>query len=495
VLFLGLSLRGLTRHAIWLDEAYSLAVARQGFLSIASSLKDASGPPLYYWILHIWIALFGDGPTGARSLSIVFGVLLVGATALLGHRLGGTQAGLAAGFVMAATPMAVQFGQETRMYTLLPLLAVLAAERLLAYTETGSRQALLAHVALLAAALYTHNWGLLLVPGAVTAAVAVTPRPRVRGALLGIAAAILLYAPWVPVLRAQAGAASYLFIEMVQAIPAWELPFRSLVLFGSGVGTTGGEARSLLPGAGGGLVACAWCLLILAGLLGPRGRERLAVLFMGAIPLAAAAAYSGLVRPIYLLGRYEIMVLPLFLALVAACAASLVRGGALAGLVALWTLMLAILSLGYAGRIERRFPEEGLAGRLAPALRDGDLVVFTGLYRAAMEYYLMRSGAPFRAASFPPDVARHLGWFYDSLYRMDDPGLAGAARADCPAEGRRTWVIATRTRTSDLLLKTLDGCSRVSGPFADLGPPWNCMLLAVPRDDSARAAGTRHAAR
>ena len=162
---------------------------------------------------------------------------------------------------------------------------------------------------------------------------------------------------------------------------------------------------------------------------------------------------------------------------------------------ALWTLVLAILSLQYTGRIERRFPEESLARRLAPALRDGDLVVFTGLYRAAMEYYLRRSGASFVAASFPPDVARHLGWFYDALYRPDDPDLAAAATADCPLEGRRTWVIATRTRTSDLLLRTLDGCSGMSGPFADLGPPWNCILLAVPRDVSPLAATTAHAAR
>src|SRR5207245_3044149 len=235
LLALGLSLRGLTRHGLWLDEAYAVAVARQGLGAIAPSLIDESGPPLYYLILHLWIALFGDGIVAVRLLSILFGLLLVPATAILARRLGGERAGLAAAFLAAATPMAVQFSQETRMYTLMPLLAVLAAERLLAYVEEGGRGAALAHALLLAALCYTHNWGVLLLPSAALGAVvAAAPRlegdlgaalrpgggtaswGRLQGAGAAQVLAVILYLPWARVLLSQAAAPSYLFIGMVQ---------------------------------------------------------------------------------------------------------------------------------------------------------------------------------------------------------------------------------------------------------------------------------------
>ena len=145
---------------------------------------------------------------------------------------------------------------------------------------------------------------------------------------------------------------------------------------------------------------------------------------------------------------------------------------------------LAGLSLDYTGRIERRFPEESMARTLAPELRPGDRVVFTGLYRASMEYYLRHAGAAFEAASFPPDVAEHLGWFYDGLYALNDPALAAAARDDCPAGGRRTWIVATGTRTCRLLLDRLALCAILESPFQRLGPPASYVLRAAPKAGS-----------
>jgi hypothetical protein len=108
-------------------------------------------------------------------------------------------------------------------------------------------------------------------------------------------------------------------------------------------------------------------------------------------------------------------------------------------------------------------------------------VVFTGLYRAALEYHLRRKGARFEAVSFPPDAGEHLGWFDDDVYAADDPALAAVARADCPRPGGRAWVVASGTRTCDLLLRTLSSCARLSAPFSSLGPPWTALLLAESR--------------
>jgi len=478
----GLRLDGLTRHPIWLDEAYSVAVARQPLWAIAPSLADESGPPLYYLLLHGWIGFFGEGQTAVRLLSLFCGVLLVPATARLARRLAGEGGGLAAALLMAATPMAVQFSQEARMYTLLPLLAVLAAERLLAWLQCGTRHALAAHALLLAAIVYTHNWGLLILPAAGAVAM-LYPGERLRGWVIGASLALLLYAPWVPVLAAQVRDPSYRFIQLVQTIPWWQLPFRSLLIFAAGVGDIGGQAVSLVPAPASYLFA-GWLLWLLVApiLRGAGRRESLALLLYAALPPAAAALFTALARPIYLLGRYEILILPVALAAAGAAVTRMFRGPRLVILVTIWVLALSGLSVRYTSGVHRRFPEPIMAAVLSPNLLPGDRVVFCGLYRAAMEYHLRRAGGTFEPASFPPEAASHLGWYYESLYRPDAPGLLTAASDHCPEPGTRTWVVATSGATCGVLIDTLKACARLSSPFLRLGVPANQVLLAEPRE-------------
>jgi hypothetical protein len=480
LLGLGLRLHGLGRHPIWLDEAYSVWLAGQEAPDLIAAVAGHSGPPLYYLLLRAWMLLFGDGPAAVRALSIGFGLALIPATALLARRIGGAAAGWGAALLAAATPMLVQFSQEARMYTLLPLLAVGAADRLLAYLQEGSRGALAAHALLLAAACWTHNWGVLFLPAAGLAVLVRCPR-RLRGWLVAATAAAALYAPWAPALAAQAGETSYRFVEVVQDAPAWSLPLRSAVLFSSGIGASGGRAGSLLPPPGGALVALAWAALLLAG--AARNRDARAMLALAATPLLLAAALTAAARPIYLLGRYEIGVLGILLAVAAAAAADLTRGRGLPILLAAWACLLTLGSLATTSAVQRRFPEPALAEALAPHLRAGDRVVFTGLLRVATEYHLRRAGAAFEGASFPAEAARHPAWYHDRDYDPGDPALGREARLHCPGEGRRTWVLATATAASNLLLRELAACADLRRPFLDRGPPAADIGLAVPRRD------------
>jgi len=477
-----LRLHGLTRHDLWLDEANSVAIARQPFLAIPAALANDSSPPLYYWLLHFWIRVFGESEAAVRLPAVVLGVLLIPAAALLARRLAGERAGVAAAWIVAATPMAVQFSQQARMYMLLPLLATIAAERLLAYIEDGGRGTLVAHALALVACFYTHNWGLLLLPGA-AAAVALAPRRRLAGWAVGAAVAAALYLPWVPVLWGQIQGSSYRFIELTQtASNNWSLPFRSLVLFASGVGDPGEEARSLLPGVLSFLAAGAWAAMTAAALiLRPEWRRgALATSALVVVPLVAALSWQLRGKPIYFLGRYEIMVLPLLIALVSGAAATTLHRRWFTPVVAAWVLVLAALSYDYNTAIRRTYPEPAMARTLAPALRPGDRVVFTGLFRATAEYYLRRAGASYEGVSYPPEVAGHMGWYDDDAYDLSDPALEAAALRLCPPPEGRTWVVGSNARTALMFLRILGECSHMTKPFADMGSPMSSLFLAVP---------------
>ena len=115
------------RKTLWLDEAFSVWLARHPLGEmIAWIARIDQHPPLYYLLLHFWIGLVGDGPAAVRLLSALLSTLTIPAMYLLGRRLLGPAVGILAALILALSPFHVRFAQETRMYALLMLNASLA---------------------------------------------------------------------------------------------------------------------------------------------------------------------------------------------------------------------------------------------------------------------------------------------------------------------------------------------------------------------------------
>jgi mannosyltransferase len=127
ILLLAAALRfyRLAGQSLWSDEGNSVALAQAGLAEIAARTALDIHPPLYYWLLHFWMRLFGQSEVAVRSLSSVAAVLLVAVIYRLGVRLFDRRAGLMAAFVAAVSPFQVYYAQEARMYALLALLGAL----------------------------------------------------------------------------------------------------------------------------------------------------------------------------------------------------------------------------------------------------------------------------------------------------------------------------------------------------------------------------------
>ncbi|MCU0506915.1 MAG: glycosyltransferase family 39 protein [Anaerolineae bacterium] len=113
----------LDSQSLWADEGNSAALAARSLTQITRDAANDIHPPLYYWLLRLWTAIFGFSEAALRSLSAVLGVLLVLTIAELGRRIYHSAAGLAAGLVAALAPFQVYYSQEARMYILVALLA------------------------------------------------------------------------------------------------------------------------------------------------------------------------------------------------------------------------------------------------------------------------------------------------------------------------------------------------------------------------------------
>lgn len=113
--------------SVWLDEAFSIWLARHPLGGMWGWLvRIDQHPPLYYTLLHAWVAAFGDLQGAVRGLSALCSTLTVPIFYAGVARLINQPTGIVAAFLLAISPFHIYFAQEARMYSLLTL-AVAAA--------------------------------------------------------------------------------------------------------------------------------------------------------------------------------------------------------------------------------------------------------------------------------------------------------------------------------------------------------------------------------
>ncbi len=128
IILLALSLRfyRLDGQSLWADEGNSAALAMRNLATITRDAARDIHPPLYYYLLHFWVRIFGNGEIALRSLSALMGTALVFVTYLLGRELFNRRVALIASFLAAISPFQIYYSQETRMYVPAALWAALA---------------------------------------------------------------------------------------------------------------------------------------------------------------------------------------------------------------------------------------------------------------------------------------------------------------------------------------------------------------------------------
>jgi hypothetical protein len=88
----------------------------------AVRLSDTS-PPLYYLLLHYWTRVVGTGDNSVRLFSVLSAVGALPCLIYLARRAGGHPAIVPASILFAASPAAVAYSTEARMYAMVWLLA------------------------------------------------------------------------------------------------------------------------------------------------------------------------------------------------------------------------------------------------------------------------------------------------------------------------------------------------------------------------------------
>ena len=181
----------------WYDELFTRATATRSWSGIWEAARDTEAPHLvYYTLLKLWLAVAGTSEWALRLPSAVFGALTAGATALVGRRLFGDLAGLAAGLALAASSYFVSWSQQARGYTLAVLLATLATYAFVRACDQRSAGWWWAAWAIsLAAAGWVNVFAFSVAAAHLAAFLLMRPRPPLRAPVIAASAALALFVP------------------------------------------------------------------------------------------------------------------------------------------------------------------------------------------------------------------------------------------------------------------------------------------------------------
>ena len=112
---------------LWRDELASWSAASRTLPQLWAMVHNIDAVlGLYYFGLHLWMAVFGDSATAMRVPSVIAMAAAAGVVGLIGRRLAGNVAGIASGLVFALIPSVSRYAQEARPYAFATLFAALA---------------------------------------------------------------------------------------------------------------------------------------------------------------------------------------------------------------------------------------------------------------------------------------------------------------------------------------------------------------------------------
>ncbi len=448
VVVVGAVLRFVTTSPLWLDEALSVNIASLPLADIGDALRQDGHPPLYYWLLHGWMSVFGEGDVAVRALSGIAGLLALPLAWEAGRRRAGTLGGLSVLGLVAITPWCVRYSTESRMYAL--VLAMVFAAWLLADDLLGRRDRLrwAALAVVTGGAVLTHYWVLHLGVAAVGLLALRWWRggPEERAGSLRVASAMavgaLAFVPWLPAFLdqlsstgtpwASAGRPTGALVELLAGIGGGA-KYPESVLFGVSV--------LLLVAAGLTVVAHgAWELLVqLRTVHGVRGEVLVATAAL------AVGLVAGQLGDAVFVSRYAAAFLPMLL-IAAGVGLARLPGPTVRRAVSVGLVLLSAVGLG-GNVLEERTMGEAFAGAIAADAGPDDVVA---ICPDQLGPATLRSLPDEVDAIGLPELARpdRIDWRdYAERNEAADPAVAVAEILE-RAEGGSVWfVINTHYRT------------------------------------------------
>ncbi|MDQ6807478.1 MAG: glycosyltransferase family 39 protein [Actinomycetota bacterium] len=409
-ILIGLSLFLRTKYIdgqFWDDEGLSVGIASHSLSAIPGVLRHDGSPPLYYLLLHVWMQVFGSSGIETHAMSDLFSMLAIPVGTWAGWSLWGRRAGLFAAVLFATSSFLTYYGQETRMYSLMALLGIMAAAGFIHAFVYRRRRYLVLFAVAISLMLYTHAWGLFFWAGSAIALMPVwfTTDDRkglVRDAAIAFIGAGVLFLPWT---------ANFIYQATHTGAP-WD----SAPRFGAPVQLS----RDLLGGDRITAVLVLGAGIGLAALFTRRYRrtpEATAMFTMAVMVVAtlALAWVASQVTPAWV-SRYFAPILGPMLLL---AALGLSRAGVAGALAIVLSVLFLVNPASYIPKYKSDLRDVG--GEMATLVHPGDLVISGQPDQIAATWYYLPGGLRWASTIGPVADPRYMNWV-DALKHLQHAG-------------------------------------------------------------------------
>ncbi|HWF52978.1 MAG TPA: glycosyltransferase family 39 protein [Solirubrobacteraceae bacterium] len=393
----------------WMDEGLSVGISSHSLSAIPGVLRHDGSPPLYYVLLHFWMRLFGTTESATHAMSLLFGLLTIPIGMWAGWSLWGKRVGVMSAFMFAFSAFITDYSQETRMYSLMALLGLIATAAFLHAFVYRRRKYLILFALAQAAMVYTHAWGIFFGLGCAISVLMLMrisdePKALLKDGVLGFVGAVILFLPWVP---------NFLYQTSHTAAP-WD----SAPRFGAPVQLS----RNLL---GGDRVTAALTIATAIGIapLFTRGRRRSddakSLWVLIAIPFLTLllAWIASQITPAWVARYFAPTVGPIMLL----AALGLARSG-IVGAVA---LILSIIFLANPASYTPTYKSDmrDVSGEMTPLLHKGDIVVTGQPEQIALMWYYLPGDLRYASTIGPVKDPSYMNWV-NALHRLRDANPA-----------------------------------------------------------------------
>ncbi len=126
IIILGAILRcfRLSFQSYWYDEVITIKVALSNYFFKYLAYGSNGDPPLYEFLFHFWIKIFGHSEISTRGLSVIFSVTTLPAMYLLTKELFNNKTAFYSTLLLSFSAYHIYYAQEARMYALTGFLTV-----------------------------------------------------------------------------------------------------------------------------------------------------------------------------------------------------------------------------------------------------------------------------------------------------------------------------------------------------------------------------------
>ncbi len=410
ILFLAAFLRldHVSLRPLWLDEADIANLLSVSLTNSWSVLVNSAQNATYFYALKAWALCFGNSEISFRSLSVFLSLLSIVIIYKFGVNLNGKKTGLWAAFLLAVNYFSIFYAIQARHYSLVILLSILSYYYFHGLLVNFNFKKLSAYVIFTVLGVYSHPWFVLLV-GSQFIYLLFTRGYIKRKIIFSQVLIFILSAPWLIILWNHKIDGANNWIELTKISTLFST-FHYFMYGATGIFIIAGIIT---------------CFFVFGRLKETKTMinyrfnyvnyqqisAKIYLLFSYLFFPLIAAVIIGNFIPFYEPGRYEAVVLPAFILLFAWLWSKIKSNWFTTVLI----LLLIILSYQEVLNERNEIQNQKINNRTSVTdflvnSKNDDWIVFTGLSRPPIDYYLNRFNSEnkvFKEVSFPADMVAH----------------------------------------------------------------------------------------